>query len=106
MEETVAGFVDAVDVMLSEPTATYIWQSINPGFGFGGQEFISPDEREVTTHELLPAISQRLKGVPTVTAFPSAQPSLPTAGQYDLEVVVTSNDSLDNMRRVAQRYGQ
>ena len=101
INETVGGFADAVDVMLSEPAATYIWQSINPGFGFGGQEFVPPDERDVTTHELLPAISQRLKGVPSVTAFPSAQPSLPTAGQYDLEVVVTSSDSLDNMRRVA-----
>ena len=101
INETVGGFADAVDVMLAEPTATYIWQSINPGFGFGGQEFVPPDERDVTTHELLPAISERLKGVPSVTAFPSAQPSLPTAGQYDLEVVVTSSDSLDNMRRVA-----
>ena len=55
----------------------------------------------MTTHDLLPAISERLKDVPTVTAFPSAQPSLPTSGQYDLEVVVTSNDSLDNMRRIA-----
>ena len=106
MEETVGGFVDAVDVMLSEPSATYIWQSINPGFGYGGQEFVSPDERYVTTHELLPAMSERLKGVPSVTAFPSAQPSLPTAGQYDLEVVVTSSDSLDNMRRVANAMAE
>ena len=100
IEETVAGFTDAVEVMLSEPAATYIWQSISPGFGFSGQEFVPPDERDVTTHELLPVISERLKGVPSVAAFPSAQPSLPTAGQYDLEVVVTSSDS-STMRRIA-----
>ena len=99
INETVGGFADAVDVM---------FLSLRPYLAkhksrvrFGGQEFVPPDERDVTTHELLPAISQRLKGVPSVTAFPSAQPSLPTAGQYDLEVVVTSSDSLDNMRRVA-----
>ena len=51
MHETVSGFKDAVDVMLAEPTTSAIWQSINPGFGFGGHEFVSPDERSISTHE-------------------------------------------------------
>ena len=101
IDETVSGFKDAVDVMLTEPTTSAIWQSINPGFGFGGHEFVSPDERSVSIHELLPVMTERLKNVSTISAFPSTTPSLPTAGQYDLEVVITSSDSLDNMRRLA-----
>ena len=87
MEETVDGFVDAVDVMLSEPAATYIWQSINPGFGFGGQEFVSPDERDVTTHELLPAISERLKACQRSPRSPLRSPLFP------LQVSTTSRSS-------------
>ena len=101
IDETVSGFKDAVDVMLTEPTTSAIWQSINPGFGFGGHEFVSPDERSISIHELLPVMTERLKSVSTISAFPSTTPSLPTAGQYDLEVVITSSDSLDNMRRLA-----
>ena len=101
IDETVSGFKDAVDVMLTEPTTSAIWQSINPGFGFGGHEFVSPDERSISIHELLPVMTERLKNVSTISAFPSTTPSLPTAGQYDLEVVITSSDSLDNMRRLA-----
>ena len=43
-------------------------------------------------------MSERLKGAYRHRVSLSAT-LLPTAGQYDLEVVVTSSDSLDNMRR-------
>ncbi len=102
VEETLQGFTDAVDVLMKRPETTYIWQAFGPSGGYGGHEFVPPDERDVSTHLMLPGIRNDLAQVPSVRAFPATTPALPTAGQFDVEVVVTSSDSADDMRPYAQ----
>ena len=102
IDETLQGFTDAVDVLLKRPETTYIWQAMGPSGGYGGHEFVPPDERELSTHLMLPTIRSDLSKVPSVRAFPATTPALPTAGQFDLEVVVTSSDTVDAMRPYAQ----
>jgi len=102
VEETLQGFTDAVDVLMERPETTYIWQAFGPSGGYGGHEFVPPDERELSTHLMLPMIRNDLAQVPSVRAFPATTPALPTAGQFDVEVVVTSSDSADDMRPYAQ----
>ena len=102
IEETLQGFSDAVGVLMERPETTYIWQALGPSGGYGGHEFVPPDERELSTHLMLPMIRNDLAQVPSVRAFPATTPALPTAGQFDVEVVVTSSDSADDMRPYAQ----
>ena len=102
LKETLNGFIDAVDVLLKRPDTTYIWQAMGPSGGYGGHEFVPPSEREFSTFEMLPSIRRDLKSVPTVNAFPVTTGALPTAGQFDVEVVITSSDSAEAMRTLAR----
>ena len=56
------GFSDAVEVLMERPETTYIWQALGPSGGYGGHEFVPPGERNVTTHELMLAISEQRRG--------------------------------------------
>ena len=98
IEETLQGFVDAVTVLLKRPETTYIWQAMGPSGGYGGHEFVSPDQREKSTQMMLPEIRDDLGKVASVRAFPATNPALPTAGRFDVEVVVTSSDTAEAMR--------
>ena len=100
--ETLQGFSDAVEVLMERPETTYIWQALGPSGGYGGHEFVPPGEREFSTHLMLPMIRNDLAQVPSVRAFPATTPALPTAGQFDVEVVVTASDSAEDMRPYAQ----
>lgn len=100
--ETLQGFSDAVEVLIERPETTYIWQALGPSGGYGGHEFVPPGERELSTHLMLPMIRNDLAQVPSVRAFPATTPALPTAGQFDVEVVVTASDSAEEMRPYAQ----
>ncbi|OUV59820.1 MAG: multidrug efflux protein [Cellvibrionales bacterium TMED122] len=100
--ETLQGFSDAVEVLMERPETTYIWQALGPSGGYGGHEFVPPGERELSTHLMLPMIRNDLARVPSVRAFPATTPALPTAGQFDVEVVVTASDSAEDMRPYAQ----
>ena len=101
IEETHQGFVDAVAVLLERPETTYIWQAMSASGGYGGHEFVPPDQREQSTQMMLPEIRNDLAQVPSVRAFPATNPALPTAGRFDVEVVVTSSDSAADMRPYA-----
>jgi multidrug efflux pump len=63
---------------------------------------VPPGERELSTHLMLPSIRSDLARVPSVRAFPATTPALPTAGQFDVEVVISSSDSAATMRPYAQ----
>ena len=50
---------------------------------------------------MLPEIRNALADVASVRAFPATNPALPTAGRFDIEVVVTASDSAEKMRPYA-----
>lgn len=83
-----------------------VWQIINPAGGFGGIELVEFDEREQSVPQMLPAVTAQLASITGLRVFPSLPPSLPSAGQYDVEMVVQSSDSYENMAAYAQQLVQ
>lgn len=74
-----------------------IWQIINPGNGFSGINFVDFDHRDHSVQELLPTIYAELAQVSGIKVFPILPQPLPTAGQFDIELVIQSQDSYENM---------
>ncbi|MFT5209536.1 MAG: multidrug efflux pump [Flavobacterium sp.] len=94
---------DVVHVMNNLPKATYMWQIVNPGGAVGGQQFVDPSERDFTTLDMMPQTFGRLSKIPGLEAFPNSSPSLPSAGRFSVELVVTSADSAEEMQPYAEK---
>ena len=88
---------DVVAAMLSLPGAEGMWQSINRSGAFSGMQFAAFDDRPQTVHEMMPAAFEKLARIPSVTARPLLPSALPTAGRFDVELVVLSSDSAQQM---------
>ena len=93
---------DVIDLIeKTTPGLKMVWQIISPDGGFGGIEFVDFDLRENSVQELLPGTFQRLSSITGVKVFPILFPSLPTAGQFDVELVVQSPDDYQTMEKYA-----
>ncbi len=96
-------YVDsAVAVMQSLEGATAMWQIVFPEGGFGGQQLVAPEDREQSSADLLQTAFMGLAGVSGVKAFPVLPAPLPTAGNFDVELVIRSGESPEEMLRWAQ----
>ena len=84
---------DVVDAMASLPATADMWQIVLPSSSFGGQNFVEYNKRDVTVHDLRWQTFANLSGVTGVKSFPILSPALPTAGNFDIELVVQSTDS-------------
>jgi multidrug efflux pump len=93
-------------IQASVPGLESVWQIVNPNSAFGGIELVPFEERDQSVEELLPRISAQLSGITGLKVFPSLSSSLPSAGQSDIEMVVLSTDSYENMAANAQRLVQ
>ncbi len=83
------------------PETRFVWRVLNPSGGFGGMQTVPWDERERTSAEILPEAYGRVSGVAGVQAFPNLPPPLPGAGQSDVELMITSDDSPEAMAQYA-----
>ncbi len=79
----------------------YVWQVIFGGGAFGGVELKPWQDRDRTTHEMIGEAFGRVGAIPGVQAFPILPPSLPGAGNYDVELLITSPDEPKDMEPVA-----
>lgn len=91
-----------VDTMSKLEGSKFIWQIVNPGATFGGIDFVSPEERDQSVQDLYWQAFAMLSSVPGVKAFPILESPLPTAGNFDVEMVVMSTDPYLDMQRYAQ----
>jgi multidrug efflux pump len=66
--------------------------------GFGGMDAKHWDERERSTEEMYGELYAALSQIPGLRVFPRLDPPLPTPGQYDVELVLESNDPAERMR--------
>lgn len=92
---------EAVSMLLEGDGADSIWQIVNPGIGFGGINFSDFDKREQSVHEMLPALYGQLSQIAGVRILPALPLPLPTAGQFEVEMVIQSQDSYDEMLNYA-----
>ncbi|MEZ5525502.1 MAG: efflux RND transporter permease subunit [Pseudomonadales bacterium] len=85
------------------PGLNAIWELMSPNSGFGGFEFVDYAERDFSVQEIQPEIYGKLWQVGGIQVLPILWSPLPTAGQFDVEFIVKSSDSYENMERFARQ---
>ncbi|TMN35203.1 efflux RND transporter permease subunit [Pseudoalteromonas sp. S2755] len=103
---TSAKMNDTAEVMNATEGAEFTWQIITAAAGFGGVELAPFDERENSVHDLLYDLYGRLGSVTGLSLFPILPASLPTAGQFDVEVVFRASDDPTAMKQYADEIIQ
>lgn len=94
---------EVVDTLNALPGASFMWQIVTPQGGFGGQTFVDFDQRESSVQDLLQRAFMDLGKISGLRAFPILYPALPTAGNFDVEMVVLSSDAPATMKPYADQ---
>jgi multidrug efflux pump len=94
---------DPSRVMNETEGAKFTWQIITAAAGFGGVELLPYEERESSINDLYFDLYARLGSVTGLSLFPILPASLPTAGQFDIELVVRANDDPIDMKKFADQ---
>ena len=89
--------------LLQVEGGTHMWQIVQTSGGFGGLELVSSDERDFSPQQKLPEVYGRLSGIAGLDLLPILPGSLPTAGQFEIELVVKSSDPYDKMKVYADQ---
>ncbi len=89
--------VKVVRALSSFPEAEYVWSQTEAWGGFGGIVMKDWRERERSTEEIYGDVYGAVSQVPGVRVFPRLDPPLPTPGQYDVEIVLQSDASPQQM---------
>lgn len=80
----------------------FVWRVImTPSTGFGGIQTTKWEERTRNTKAIQGEAFGRVIGVAGVQAVPVLPPPLPGAGNFDVELMVTSTDDPETMQKVA-----
>ena len=80
-----------------------VWQLLFTSGGFGGLELVGADDRNYSTQELIPEMYGKLAQIPGLNMLPILPGSLPTAGQFEIEMVVKSSASYAEMKNYADQ---
>ena len=94
---------EAVDVLKTTDGGKFVWQIVTANAGFGGIELESFDQRDKSVQESLPELYGKLGSVAGLRLLPVLPAALPTAGQFDVEVVIRTEDDYGNMRDYAEQ---
>jgi multidrug efflux pump len=80
-----------------------VWQIVFNSGGFGGLELVKPNERDFSSQELIPQLYGELSQIPGLNMFPILPGSLPTPGQFEIEMVVKSSAPYAEMKEYADK---
>lgn len=94
---------EVVEVMKTTDGAKFVWQILFKSAGFGGVELEDYKDREKSVHESITELYGKLGGVSDLSLLPILPAALPTAGQFDVEMVVRANDDYNTMKAYADR---
>lgn len=73
----------------------------SPTFGFGGIKAVDWSKRHQSTTEMRNEVFPKLMAISGVRAIPALPPPLPGAGQFDVELMVTSTEEAQDMEKYA-----
>jgi multidrug efflux pump len=93
--------LDVVKAITAFPEAEFMWSLTASWGAFGGMVAKDWKERERSTQELFPAVYGAVSQIPGVRVFPRLDPPLPTPGSYDVELVLQSEESPEQMLQTA-----
>ncbi|SFD50098.1 efflux RND transporter permease subunit [Pseudoalteromonas denitrificans] len=92
-----------VDTLKTTDGSKFIWQILSAAAGFGGVELDAFDQRQKNVQQSLPELYGKLGSISELTLLPILPSALPTAGQFDVEVVIRANDNVETMRDYAEK---
>jgi len=104
LEAVNAGMDKLVDLGMALPDSGSFWQIITKEGGFGGIEFKDFFEREQNVNTILPQLYGALVGLGELKVLPFLPASLPTAGQFDVELVVKGPGTYEEMQELAHAF--
>jgi len=103
IDDTYQGMNSVVSTLQTFDGALDYWHVVLPSGSFGGQDFVPPAEREQSIQDMIFSIYGALKQIPSLNVFPIAGSDLPAAGQFDVEVAITSSDDAATMLGYAEQ---
>jgi multidrug efflux pump len=90
-----------VDAINSFPEAEFMWSLTANWGGFGGMVVRDWKERERTTADLYGPVYGAVSQIPGLRVLPRLDPPLPTPGQYDVELILQTDQPLEQMLATA-----
>jgi multidrug efflux pump len=88
---------NVVSLVKAFPEAEFMWSLTASWGGFGGMVTKDWKERSRSTEEMYGEVFGAVSQVPGLRVFPRLDPPLPTPGQYDVELVLPSDASPQQM---------
>ena len=89
--------LEVVKAITAFPETRFMWSLTAPWGAFGGMVAKDWKEREQSTQELYGQVYGAVSQIPGLRVFPRLDPPLPTPGQYDVELVLQSDASPEQM---------
>jgi multidrug efflux pump len=86
-----------VEAIKSFPETDFMWSLTASWGGFGGLVAKDWKERARSTEQMYGDVFAAVSGVPGLRVFPRLDPPLPTPGQYDVELILQSEASAEQM---------
>ncbi len=86
-----------VKAITSFPEAEFMWSLTAPWGGFGGLVAVDWKQRSRSTEQIFGEVFGAVSGTTGLRVFPRLDPPLPTPGQYDVELVLQTDASPQQM---------
>lgn len=93
---------EMADALMSFPEGDFVFQLLTPSGGFGGLVTRDWRQRSRTTLEINAEAYQKVSRIAGLRVYPITPASLPGAGQFDVEMIVSSFDPPERMAKVTQ----
>ncbi|NRF67306.1 efflux RND transporter permease subunit [Aquincola sp. S2] len=97
---TTRDHLDIVKAVQAFPETEFTWSLTANWGGFGGIVVKPWTERERSTEQMYGEVYGALSQVPGLRVFPRLDPPLPTPGQYDVELVLQSDEPLEQQLQI------
>jgi multidrug efflux pump len=91
-----------VKALTAFPEADFMWSLTANWGGFGGLVAKNWKERERSTEEIFGDVYGAVSQVPGLRVYPRLDPPLPTPGQYDVEMIVQNEASIEELLATTQ----
>ena len=89
--------LEVVDAITAFPETDFMWSLTASWGAVGGMVTKDWRERERSTEEMYGEVFGAVSRIPGLRVFPRLDPPLPTPGQYDVELVLQSDQSPEQM---------
>ena len=93
--------LQVVNKIQAFPETDFMWSLTASWGGFGGLVAKNWKERERSTEQMYGDVFAAVSQVPGLRVFPRLDPPLPTPGQYDVELILQGQDSVEAMAETA-----